>query len=346
MRIRHLFIVVGVLLLGMTGCRKEEVYVEMVATDVEIVAVFTPDGLGDRSYVDMIYTGLYGAANELNVSFHPIFPETTELGVDSIMKYATESDPDKRRLVVVTDYVFTHFLNGKGLLDKLCDDEFTKVLIVSTNPQPESNYTVCVDGYGLMYEAGYLAQSMEDVGAVQMLMASRMHPDLQVLQRGFVDGFSINGKTSVNVQDLMTALNGIEESSLLNGYLLQEAIYTQLADKYVHPYDMVVPICGESMHGFLRYTRENPNSYYVLGIDVDMQLMSERVPFSCVKHMDKILNHAVKSWYSGTLERVQHYGLAGQWVEIIISDRYKEQLEPVLNEIHTTAIELERTYEH
>lgn len=346
MRIRHLFIVVGVLLLAMTGCRKEEVYVEMVATDVEVIAVFTPQGLGDRSYVDMMYIGLYSATNELNISFHPVFPKNTQAGVDSIVKYATESNPDKRRLVVVTDYIFTHSLHDKGLLGTLNDDEFTKVLFVSSNPQPEANYTVCVDVYGLMYEAGYMAQAMENVSAVQILLASNKHPDLQKMRKGFVDGFISQGKDSVNVQDLRTALIGLEETSLQEGYLLQEFVYRSLAREYVGVYDMVVPICGESINGFLRYTRENPNSYYVLGVDVDMSMMSEQVPFSCVKHMDKILNHAVKSWYSGTLERVRHYGLEGQWVEIVISDNYKAQLEPVFNEIHATALELERTYEH
>lgn len=346
MNFKKVLVIIGLLLFIMTGCRKEEVYEGMIATDVEVIAVFTPQGLGDKSYVDMIYAGMFRATQELKITFHPIYPQSTEAGIDSIVHYAIDSNSTQKRLIVITDYVYTENLHSRGLLSSMRDDEYTQVLIVGTNPMPDYNYTACVDSYGLMYEAGYLAQSMSDVEDVKVILASDDHPELQTAGQGFVDGFTAMGKSQVEVTDLFYELFDVDIESLIDGYLMQNYIYSQLSKHYVGLYDMVVPICGETMQGFVRYTRENPQSYYVVGMDVDMSSLSKQIPYSCVKHMDRILSNSVMLWHKGMLKQVNHYGLEGNWVEIVISDIYRKKLAPVLEEIHATAIEKEKAYEH
>ena len=108
---------------------------------------------------------------------------------------------------------------------------------------------------------------------------------------------------------------------------------------------LILPYCGKAVHGLLLYNRENPASFYTIGTDVDMQFYSERVPFSIVKHIDKVIEKCVDQSLEGTLPKHQSFGLKEGYTELVISRRYEPDLAKIIEKAHQTAIEKEEAYE-
>ena len=109
-------------------------------------------------------------------------------------------------------------------------------------------------------------------------------------------------------------------------------------------YDMVLPVCGETIMGFLRYNREYPGSFYTVGFETDMSVYASDVPFSCVEHLDRVMYACVTDWMSGRLQNYRRFGMDEGWVELVISENYREQLGPWASEIHAQALEKEDSY--
>ncbi|EID85026.1 ABC-type transport system, periplasmic component/surface lipoprotein [Treponema sp. JC4] len=109
--------------------------------------------------------------------------------------------------------------------------------------------------------------------------------------------------------------------------------------------NLILPYCGKAVHGLLLYNRENTDSYYTVGTDVDMQAYSDRVPFSIVKHIDKVIEKCVDQSLEGSLPNHQDFGLKDGYTELLISKDYEEELSEAVKNIHQTAIEKEEAYE-
>ena len=128
------------------------------------------------------------------------------------------------------------------------------------------------------------------------------------------------------------------------GFNMADALYAY-SFSVAEECQMVVPLCGGSSQGFYRYNREHPSSFYTVGIDADMERYSSRVPFSCVKRMDKAVAELVRQWRGGELPRVQSWGLASGYVDVVVSSRYAGRLDAVKASLHDEAIGKEAAYE-
>ena len=71
--------------------------------DTEVIAVFTPNGIGDQTNAGLIYTGIVRTADLLGISFRPIFPTTYEDGAKTIVKLASGNQKGVKRLIISTD---------------------------------------------------------------------------------------------------------------------------------------------------------------------------------------------------------------------------------------------------
>lgn len=50
----------------------------------EVIAVFTPNKIGDQTDAALIYQGIVRATDSLDLSFRPIFPATFEDGAETL----------------------------------------------------------------------------------------------------------------------------------------------------------------------------------------------------------------------------------------------------------------------
>lgn len=307
--------------------------------DTEVIAVFTPNGIGDQTNAGLIYTGIVRTADLLGISFRPIFPTTYEDGAKTIVKLASGNQKGVKRLIISTDSEYSNYLYNAACDGLIMDSDSTKLLVLDGDFRHPDVYTAHVPFYGLMYEAGYVAGKMSDVNNVRIYLANDTYRYMREGRDGFIDGFSRNNKNHVDVVDF-----SLINDSDTEGFLKRTSAYLYSAPECSGAYDMVLPICGETIMGFLRYNREYPGSFYTIGIDSDMSIYSSDVPFSCVEHLDRILSECVSDWADNSLKHYRVFGLEDDWVELVIAKNYKSLLEPIAQEIHEQAIKMESVY--
>jgi hypothetical protein len=181
---------------------------------------------------------------------------------------------------------------------------------------------------------------MNDVENVRIYIANDNYRYIREGRDGFIDGFSLSKENEVDVFDY-SAINNDDT----DGFMMRNIAYMSDAHECCKDnYDMILPICGETIMGFLRYNRENPGKFYTVGVGSDMSVYSSDVPFSCVEHLDRVMFACVTDWMSGRLQNYRMFGMDEGWVELVISENYREQLGPWASEIHAQASEKEDSY--
>lgn len=307
--------------------------------DTEVIAVFTPNGIGNQSNAGLIYKGIVGATESLGLAFHPIFPYTYEEGEEIIAQLVSGNQKGRKRLIISTDPEYSDYLNEIASKGQIADSDSTKLLVLDGDIVHPNVYTAYVPFYGLMYKAGYVASKMSDVSNAKIYLANYKYRYMREGHDGFVDAFTQNEGKYVDVVDFSLINDDNTE-----GFNKSTIAYIYDAQECSDFYDIVLPICGETIMGFLRYNREFPGSFYTIGVENDMSVYSSDVPFSCVEHLDKVVSSCIADWADDKLEHFRTFGLEDNWVELVISENYRTLLEPLSKEIHNRAIEMEATY--
>ena len=322
------------------SCTDKHAVPDTFKYDTEVIAVFTPNGIGDQSASGLMYKGMVRTADELGISFRPVFPLTYEEGAETIARLAGEDQDGRKRLIISTDPGYSDHLSKVATQGRIVDSESTKLLIFDGDFKHPDVYVAHVSYYGMMYKAGYLAGKMRDVENVRMYIANDTYRYIREGRDGFIDGFSLNKDNKIDVVDYSDINDDDTE-----GFLMRNLAYMSDAHECSKGnFDMILPICGETIIGFLRYNRENPGKFYTVGVGADMSKYSSDVPFSCVEHLDRIVSACVMDWMDNRLEHYRKFCLDEGWVELVVSEQYKSLMEPLSQEIHRQATEKEGNY--
>ena len=331
--------IVRIILLSLCvySCTEKQEVPAAFKYDTEVIAVFAPQGIGDQSSAGQMYKGLTQIADALNISFRPVFPLTFEDGAETIARFTGADQKGRKRLIISTDPGYSEYLQETASQGLIVDTDSTKLLIFDGDFKHEDVYVAHVPYYGMMYKAGYLAGKMNEIENVRIYIANHKYRYIREGRDGFIDGFSLSKANEVDVYDYSTINDDDTE-----GFMMRNTAYISDAHECCKDnFDMILPICGETIMGFLRYNRENPGKFYTVGVGSDMSVYSSDVPFSCVEHLDRIVSECVKDWMDNRLEPYRKFGLDEGWVELTISQQYKSLLEPLSREIHKQATEKE-----
>lgn len=307
--------------------------------DTEVIAVFTPNGIGDQSKAGLIYKGIVRATDSHGLAFRPIFPHTYEEGAETIAQLAGADQKGRKRLIISTDPEYSDYLNGIASKGQIVDSDSTKLLVLDGDFIHPDVYTAYVPFYGLMYKAGYIASKMSDVNNARIYIVNNKYRYMREGRDGFIKAFTQGKEQDVDVVDFSLICE-----DYMDGFNRSTLVYIYDAPECSDNYDMVLPLCGETIMGFLRYNREFPGNFYTIGVENDMSIYSSDVPFSCVEHLDKVVSACITDWTDNRLEHFRTFGLEDNWVELVISGNYRTLLEPLSQEIHNQAIEMEATY--
>lgn len=315
----------------LTSCREVEVVTDSDFYNQSCIRIMYPvSGLGDRSYVDCIYRGICLCDGYLpDFAVENYCPDTKEEAEGALSNWfePSASGKFKNRLLILTDDSYTALL--------LAHPEWTipdgdAVLLLDHNgalPAPwEDVYTRLVCCYGASYEA---ARLIKELGGERtaIVMPNPLTQAPQEIKQGFVDGFRAGGGTFDDDADTYYLGQGINE-----GFDQADSLYRLCAtlanEKH---YAFVLPICGGSIQGALRYTRDYPDSFFTCGIDVDMQSYSTKVAFSIMKNMDSLIIEFLDHWLSGEeQERNIIYEVDSHFAELCISERFRLDYSGVL----------------
>lgn len=316
----------------LTSCTKEESSESMDQTPI-VTVLFSPNALGDHSFSDNIYRGVEEAAAQYGIGVLLWEPATIEEGTLYLRYNSIDADSATNKLCI-TDATYADSIRSHPEL--FPNQSNNQILVLDAREIAGYVHTVDLPLYGALYEAGYLAQSMDDVNNIAIYSANSTMTSLVDGINGFTDGLHSVGNKNLATFYLGT---GVE------GFSMADSLY-KVSYQVDSVYDMVVPLCGGSEQGLLRYNREHPNSFYTVGMDADMSNYSKRVPFSCLKRMDKVIMHCIGQWLSDEgIPHQQTLGLEEGYTEVTISDSYQSKLKAKLESIHQTAIQKEKEYE-
>lgn len=319
-------------LLLLTGCSNDDTEYEYIDNSPLAIILYEPQSLGDLSFNDMIYHGMVSASKKYGIRVQTLEPSTYEEGIEYLKQpFHVSLNDGVKRIYIVASKIYKDFIEENA--DRIPDDENNQLLLLESREMDCNAHTVYVPFYGIAYEAGYLAKYMDGVEKVGIIKANDTVETLAEAEQAFADAFADD--KNIIVKTLATGYGGfnIADSLYRNAYNVDDSV------------DMVFPLCGGSTQGLLRYNREHANSFYTIGVDVDMSIYSSRVPFSCVKHMNRVMETCIGQWLSSSgLPHHQDLGLEEGYTELIISKGF-ENLSEYKEKIEKTAIAKENEYD-
>ncbi|MDO4756812.1 MAG: hypothetical protein Q4A54_10725 [Parabacteroides sp.] len=327
-----------ILCLLFISCDKEEIP-DPFYYDREVIAVFPPEGIEPHTFSGLVYQGLYKVTDSLKLFFRPVLPATYDEGLKILEQLAAYDQQGSNRLIIVADPTYVDDLVNKGMADKMLNTDSTKVLVLGAYTNHRKLYNAHIPLYGVMYKAGYIAGKMHDVDSVSLFLATDQYAYYKEASDGFIQGYRQSGKNKLKVDNLGTTL-----SNHRKGFNYSQEAYALYAPRYAKSSDLVMPICRESAMGFYRYNREYPGAFYTIGMDNDMSVYANDVPYSCVSQWEEVAVSVVSDWSRNRLKRSYKYGLKEGGTIIVAGEKYQEIIQPLSEEIHHEAIQKETKY--
>ncbi len=339
----------ALLLSSLCACTKsgDVIYID---DDIEedtrpiVYFIYKEGSLGDLSYVDALWRGITKANGNgdmlLSLTELPSDTSKVDYALTRFMEYMRNEGKDRKSLIVVANDNLEQLLHHYEA--KLTESGNVSVLLAETKDTTLSINTIRLPGYGVYYQAGRVAaKCLTDVNRMLIACANPNESNIDDMRKAFLQGVD-DGKAEAN-RDISVDNYYISETS--GGYDEAEKLY-QMSYDFDGNYQLVLPICGGTIHGFLRYNREHPASFYTVGVDADFQRYSDRVPFSIVKHIDNAVADWITRWANGeVMEKHMNLGLSTGYMELVIADSYKQAIGSAAADMLQKAIEKEEEYE-
>lgn len=305
-----------------------------------ISIVFSPQGLGDHAYNDLILKGALEAQEEGNAEITIYSPNTLDEGkamiqgwlywllnngsIDAIIIAGNEYEASVREWIAT---------EGNNLPDEL----FKKMLLFETASTDLPLYTFMINMYGASYIAGSIATLFADSAAVIAANAAdlSLKRNIDGFRDGFLDNEGENIVTSYLAQDF-------------NGYSMPQEAYRQTDSLTNLNYRFIYPVAGGSNQGIYRYSREYPDRLYTAGMDVNLSAYSAHITFSTVKRIDQVVKQYINRLCSeGTFGDTLHttYGIAERYADIDWVEGYEDSYKELINYYYPIVTEKEQEYE-
>lgn len=356
---------VSLLLLGsvsvLTSCSKDDetIYTpdptDAPRTSPLVTVVYSPDALGDKSYNDLIYSGVEGVSTQKELRTLHLSPATKEEGLayleDIFRQMETPGDTIRRLLIVASsDYDTWLRQNNKRLEGNPRAD---LLYFETSTPLDGKGSTFYMPYYGAMYEAGAIAPFFQPKA---MLVGA--NPEDEVVSeamQGFKDGFASEWVATSGEKSLTTMYIGQHAGE---GYSITDTLalkmmreYGKLSDDELGKSSAIIPICGGASTVFMRLSAVI-GQFIVMGIDVMNRASNSQ--YSVVKRIDMGISESIRQWLDGEgIPKHQILGLASGCTSLYLnthnywfvpSESRGEPSEELLWQIHEEAIKKEEEY--
>lgn len=307
--------------------------------------IYSESGLGDGSYVDGIYRGVcVSEKKHACLEMENYCPETTEYAEAAIADWMNAASTEySSRMLILADADYASIL-ARHPEWKIPDGGCVLVLDYrrSSPSQLPGILTRKICSYGASYMAGMVSRMLGS-GKAAVISANPGHEAVREFCTGFADGWKAEGGTFDENADIHYLGNGPSE-----GFDRADDLY-RLSFELDKSYDFVFPVCGGSIQGVFRYTREYPSSFFTCGMDADMQAYSDHVLFNVIKRMDLLVEDTIDEWISGkALDEEAVYGLGSGYISLeysdIFSGRFPEYTERQSGAALNAGLEAEKRY--
>ena len=285
------------------------------ATDAlkpHITIVTSVDGLGDMGYNDLIMNGIMHFYEANDVVMNLIQPNSIEGIGQALYEWISETKEKGKSLLVLEGNECEGLVATKEI--KLSANQQILLFESKNKNLPEGVATFNINRYGASYLAGCMAK--EHCSAT-IIAARPRDSTIEESIHGFADGYETHGNGSVEVVYL---------SENDEGFAMADSAY-RVASKIYNAF--IFPLAGGSNNGIYKYSRES--SFHlplIVGMDVDCAIYSDRIPFSMVVHIDKVVEQYLSDWVNNLpMPKHRTFGLKSGIIDIALSKVFYQNLD-------------------
>lgn len=353
------------LLLGsvsvLTSCSKDDetIYTpdptDAPRTSPLVTVVYSPDALGDKSYNDLIYSGVEGVSTQKELRTLHLSPATKEEGLaylEDIFRQMEAPGDTIRRLLIVASSDYDEWLRQNN--KRLEGNPRADLLYFETSkPLDGKGSTFYMPYYGAMYEAGAIAPFYQPKAL--LIGANPEDEVVSEAMQGFKDGFASEWVATAKEKHLTTMHIGQHAGE---GYSIADTLalkmmreYGKLSDDELGKSSAIIPVCGGASAVFMRLSAVL-NQFIVMGIDVVNT--AANCQYSAVKRIDMVVGESIRKWFTGEgMDKHLTLGLAAGYTYVDInahnywfvpSESSGKPSEELLWQIHEEAIKKEEEY--
>ena len=345
----------------LTSCSKDDetIYTpdptDAPRTSPLVTVVYSPDALGDKSYNDLIYSGVEGVSTQKELRTLHLSPATKEEGLaylEDIFRQMETPGDTVRRLLIVASSDYDEWLRQNN--KRLEGNPRADLLYFETSkPLDGKGSTFYMPYYGAMYEAGAIAPFYQPKAL--LIGANPEDEVVSEAMQGFKDGFATEwvatseGKKTLTMYIGQHAGEGYSITDTLALKMMRE--YGKLSDDELGKSSAIIPICGGASTVFMRLSAVL-GQFIVMGIDVMSRASNSQ--YSVVKRIDMGISESIRQWLDGEgIPKHQILGLASGCTSLYLnthnywfvpSESRGEPSEELLWQIHEEAIKKEEEY--
>jgi basic membrane protein A len=322
---------------------------EQPAATPLVTVIYDPNGVGDRSYNDLIYKGVEAAAKKYGIRTLQLSPESEEQGLvylKTMFSQMENANDTVRRLFITPSFIFDDYIRANN--HRLEANPYADLLYLETDtPLEGKGSTFYIDYFGAMYMSGCMVQyAAREV--VSLLLANPSTLTVREAGNGFQAGF--NDTKPLNENKPLTLHVRYLSDKPVGGFTVADSTATRIFEEELHSlygekinYVTFVPVCGGSMHAFFRAAKSYISSMNYVGVDADMTADKDYCIFSTLKHIDKVIVDYIGMWLNGSMPKHKRMGLADGVTDVAIGNyTYKTSLDKLnLDSLRQVAIRKE-----
>ncbi|MDD4190233.1 MAG: BMP family ABC transporter substrate-binding protein [Mangrovibacterium sp.] len=271
------------LLIVLNSCQKEDEF-ELFTPNLVVNVLLPSEGLGDRSFIDVVYKGVEEATKDFNFSVNYIIPESLEKGEEWIKNIPRlPGNAESASMIIIAGSQFVkavNTLNGNYGGHKV-------LLLAGTTEQYAGMASIVYRSYAPSYIGGYLSAKLVP-GCRATVIAAFDASFLTEYQSGFKQGVIDAGGTVSPTQFLSSGFEGFDMSD--SAYSLTESLLPS--------HDLIFALATGSNLGIINAARNYKQKRYVIGVDADQSWMGLTVVTGSVVALFEIDIYEYISRYS------------------------------------------------
>jgi len=293
----------------------------------QVKIMFPSGGLGDRSFSDMVYTGVVRA--EQSVSFEKVqFVPADVADADNTINQWFSEAPGNPELIITIGQLYTGTLKSVGC------PVGKRYLLHLDDTLPECPNTISVNyrTYAPSFLSGVASMAVSKRKTAAIIAGMNL-PTVNEFIRGFIAGVEYAGGTVVSTEYLAADETGFN--------MFDKA--KERAENLFLAADVVFPVAGASGLGVFEAAKAGVERY-TIGVDSDQAWVGRKVIIgSDVKRLDKSTEDAIMSFLSGNFIGVALTpGLDDSGTEFTANEVFAGQVTDAVNAAWQAALEAER----
>ncbi|MCD8317691.1 MAG: BMP family ABC transporter substrate-binding protein [Paraprevotella sp.] len=296
----------------------------------KIIILFSPGGLGDQGYNDLILKGVQLFKKQWydRADVYIYCPKTTEEGSLVFSDWLAKPESSVPTLLVAASNDYEPVMKKCLAQDTLTANKQV-LLFESSNPDNLPITTFQISMFGPSYIAGKTVKLL-GLTSPLIVLANPNDGPIKTAAEGFKAGFGNGTETEYLADDW-------------NGYIAAQQTYQKMSS-WSSSHDFIFPVAGGSNAGIYRYSRDVTQSPLLAGMDVDQSNLSTYIIGSVIKNIDLTIVEYLTQWTeTGQLPKSKIYGLESDYSDWQVAFGYL-QLEEIKRNVFQEAIQQERNY--